>query len=79
VIFSSDTQIVAEDITSCEDILRGWVFYKVDTYLQLLRNHIGEVLDGAQLQSILDGAMYFAMSLGRSGADFRGKRNNSRL
>jgi conserved oligomeric Golgi complex subunit 8 len=53
-------------------IVHSWLIGKVEEFCSQLRATLPKIGEGAQLNSLLDQSMYFAMSLGRVGADFRG-------
>ncbi|MDP2437716.1 MAG: hypothetical protein Q8P67_18400 [archaeon] len=62
--------IFIDDLASSA-ALHGWVSSKIDQFCHALRRLLEDLTEGSHLSSLLDQSMYFAMSLGRVGADFR--------
>lgn len=50
-------------------LLSGWVLQRVSDFLQLLEEHLPRLTD--RFKTVLGQCMYFALSLGRVGMDFR--------
>jgi hypothetical protein len=52
-------------------LLHSWLVQRTTFFLNALRRDLPQITDGASLASLLDQCMYFGLSLGRVGADFR--------
>jgi hypothetical protein len=52
-------------------LLHSWLVQRTTTFLAALRADLPNIGDGASIASLLDQCMYFGLSLGRAGADFR--------
>lgn len=75
-IFSDDETAVQPqtDIMFCSRaaIIHSWVFRKVSLFLEALEKDLSQTDLGGRLDSVLGQCMYFGLSFGRVGADFRG-------
>lgn len=52
-------------------VMFGWVVQRLTDFLGKLEKALGELTDGSSLGNILNQCMYFGLSLGRLGLDFR--------
>eukprot|EP01087_Luapelamoeba_hula_P019127 TRINITY_DN6292_c0_g1_i2.p1 TRINITY_DN6292_c0_g1~~TRINITY_DN6292_c0_g1_i2.p1 ORF type:complete len:665 (+),score=130.15 TRINITY_DN6292_c0_g1_i2:18-2012(+) len=68
-IFSDDTATQEEHKDA--GILYSWLVQKVSEFLTILRMKLPEIKEGTAIANILDQCMYYGMSLGRVGVDFR--------
>eukprot|EP01084_Bolivina_argentea_P094689 170245_1 len=57
---------------SSEQVLSAWLGRRVEIFLAQLRAVLPFIKDGASLANALEQAMFFGMSMGRLGFDFRG-------
>ena len=58
----------SEDLSS---ILQCWFFHQIDSFLHTLEEKLPSIQDGTSLSNLLSQSMYFGLSMGRLGADFR--------
>lgn len=58
----------SEDIGS---ILQCWLFHQIDLFLRNLESKLPLITDGTSISNLLSQCMYFGLSMGRHGADFR--------
>lgn len=58
----------SEDIGS---ILQCWLFHQIDLFLRNLESKLPLINDGTSIANLLSQCMYFGLSMGRHGADFR--------
>eukprot|EP01104_Vermistella_antarctica_P014689 TRINITY_DN4675_c0_g2_i1.p1 TRINITY_DN4675_c0_g2~~TRINITY_DN4675_c0_g2_i1.p1 ORF type:complete len:644 (-),score=165.62 TRINITY_DN4675_c0_g2_i1:780-2711(-) len=74
-IFADETSQQDMDLASSVadgGVLYGWAVRKVSSFLDVLDSTLPCVSEGAAIGNILDQCMYYGMSLGRVGVDFRG-------
>eukprot|EP00027_Filamoeba_sp_ATCC50430_P004536 CAMPEP_0168555300 /NCGR_PEP_ID=MMETSP0413-20121227/8255_1 /TAXON_ID=136452 /ORGANISM="Filamoeba nolandi, Strain NC-AS-23-1" /LENGTH=644 /DNA_ID=CAMNT_0008586129 /DNA_START=51 /DNA_END=1985 /DNA_ORIENTATION=- len=69
-IFSDDSSLPDEPMD--DGLLYGWMNKMITDYLTALDKFLPQVQDGLALSNTLDQCMYFGVSLGRVGVDFRG-------
>ena len=50
-----------------------WIVSKVEEFIDQLEVNLPRVTEGASINTLLNQSMYFGMSMGRVGIDFRGK------
>jgi hypothetical protein len=62
---------VQSDVVSDDGLLNGWVCSIINGFLQSLQQYLPLISDGLSLNNILDQSMYYGVSLGRVGVDFR--------
>lgn len=58
----------SEELSS---ILQCWFFHQIDVFLHTLEEKLPLIQDGTSLSNLLSQCMYFGLSMGRLGADFR--------
>jgi hypothetical protein len=52
-------------------VLQCWLFHQIETFIKTLQAHLPLLQDGTSLSNLLSQCMYFGLSMGRLGADFR--------
>lgn len=65
---STSSGAKSEELSS---ILQCWFFHQIDTFLHTLEEKLPSIQDGTSLSNLLSQCMYFGLSMGRLGADFR--------
>eukprot|EP01114_Cavostelium_apophysatum_P013075 TRINITY_DN3086_c0_g3_i1.p1 TRINITY_DN3086_c0_g3~~TRINITY_DN3086_c0_g3_i1.p1 ORF type:complete len:590 (-),score=143.50 TRINITY_DN3086_c0_g3_i1:10-1779(-) len=70
-IFSDDSSAQDEPL---EDggLLYGWMIQVISDFLATLEKYLPDITEGLSIGNILDQCMYYGISLGRVGVDFRG-------
>ena len=69
-IFSDDNS--SDDSLEYGSILFGWMNEIIGSYLTALEKDLPQINEGLSLQYLLDQCMYYGVSMGRVGVDFRG-------
>lgn len=65
---SATTVDSGEDASS---ILQGWLYHHIDVFVRTLESKLPLITDGTSISNLLSQCMYFGLSMGRLGADFR--------
>jgi hypothetical protein len=69
-IFSDESS--QNDPIEYGSILFGWMSEIIGNYLSILERDLPHINEGLSLQYLLDQCMYYGVSMGRVGVDFRG-------
>lgn len=65
---SSSATTKSEEVST---ILQCWIFNQTDSFVHTLEQKLPLIQDGTSIANLLSQCMYFGLSLGRLGADFR--------